>query len=153
LITAKNVLSKETSLQQSDGTNIKGAKRLKKPILVEINGKEELLHPIWVPNLPHDLILGVKTCKRLRIIDTNQNKGPAIKNIPLIDKFFKEFDELPMRTQFDCRIELKGELPTQRYRYRQYTDDKMDFIKSFIQTNLRKNLKESANPKTLRIYC
>jgi hypothetical protein len=41
----------------------------------------------------------------------NQNKGTAINNIPLINKFFKEFDELPMRTEFDCRIELKGELP------------------------------------------
>jgi hypothetical protein len=41
----------------------------------------------------------------------------AIKNIPLIDKFFKEFDELPMRKKFDCRRELNGKLPTQRFRY------------------------------------
>jgi hypothetical protein len=53
-------------------------------------------------------------------------------------KFFEGFNGLPARTKIVCKINPKGKLPTQQYRYCRFIDDQFDFIMNFVQTDLNK---------------
>jgi hypothetical protein len=72
-VNARNTESNSALVQQADGTEMGGARKLRYSIPVEIYGQRKNLEALLAPFLPHDLILGVVTCKKLATTSTEKD--------------------------------------------------------------------------------